>query len=226
MVPPPDQLPQFDRDRVMALAQTVAAVHGAEIVDVEFRSEQGGWVLRVFVERKGSSDAMLSTKDAALALDNCAKISRDLSPALDVDDIIPHRYHLEVSSPGVERVLRNARDFERFSGQKAKVKLARPVRGQKVLVGTIALAAPDRVRMVTDGDREEEFELADVVHAQLVFEFGRSAPGKVSKGKSKSSSPHSGPRKGQSPAREKGRRKKKAAVSKQSRRTNASGASH
>lgn len=152
--------------------------HGGEVVDVEFKSEGGGWILRVFVEKQGSADRKASTKDGAIDIDACAKIARDLSPALDVVDLVAHRYNLEVSTPGVERPLRNAADFIRFAGEKAKVKLETPVSGQKVLVGILGDCKDGRCTIV-DGSREFEFEIADVSSARLVFEFGPAAkPGK------------------------------------------------
>ena len=178
--PPPSSRPTFplDRGRILAVAEPVLRAHGAEMVDVEFKSENRGWVLRLYIEKLGSSERKASTKDAAVDLGMCAKVARDLSPALDVADVIPHRYHLEVSSPGVERPLRTLGDFVRFSGQKAKLKLHAAVRGQKVLVGTIQTRG-DTV-LVADSGRDYEVPFGGIEHARLVFEFGPppSKPGK------------------------------------------------
>src|SRR5688572_547357 len=112
----------FDRARLEVVVGPVLRAHGAELVDVEFKSEPVGWVLRVFVEKLGSAACLADTKAAAVDVDLCASVARELSPALDVADFIPHRYHLEVSSPGVERSLRAAQDFVRFGGKKAKLR--------------------------------------------------------------------------------------------------------
>src|SRR5512138_3387681 len=101
----PRSTPFVDRERLSAVIEPVVRAHGAELVDLELKNE-AGWILRVFVEKLGASAENLSTKDAAINLELCSSIARDLSPALDVADPIPHRYHLEVSSPGVERPLR------------------------------------------------------------------------------------------------------------------------
>lgn len=163
-------LPGIDRARLEAVIEPIARAHGAEVVDLEFKSDTTGWVLRVFVEKLGSSDSGASTRDAAVDLELCAGVSRDLSPALDVADLIPHRYHLEVSSPGIERPLRTARDFQRFAGQKAKLRLAIAVAGQKALRGVIGFER-GKVTVEQDG-KTYEVELADVERANLVFEFG------------------------------------------------------
>ena len=121
---------------------------------------------------------------AAIDLDLCSSIARDLSPALDVADPIPHRYHLEVSSPGVERSLKKAADYDRFAGEKAKLKLKNAVAGQKVLVGTLG-PVKDGVVDIVDGSRSFAIPLEDVMSARLVFEFGPPSRPPSSGGKKK-----------------------------------------
>jgi ribosome maturation factor RimP len=175
--------PGIDRERLDAVVEPVVRAHGAEVVDMEFKSEPGGWVLRVYVEKLGSADRNADTRDAAVDLDLCSHVSRDLSTALDVADIVPHRYHLEISSPGVERPLKKERDFVRFSGKKAKLKLHTASHGQKVIVGMLEGAADGKVR-VTEGSRTHEIAIAEIAGARLVFEFG-PAPKPGGKAKAK-----------------------------------------
>ncbi len=182
--PPPSSARLLDRARLDAVIGPIAHAHGAEVVDVEFKSEPGGWVLRVYVEKAGSAANNASTQQAAVDLSLCAAVARDLSPALDVADIIPHRYNLEVSSPGVERVLRGEKDFVRFAGQKAKLKLQNAVAGQKVLVGVLGPVERGELTVV-DGAREHKVPLSNIVAARLVFEFG-PAPKPGGKGKKRS----------------------------------------
>jgi len=168
----------IDRPALLRVVEPVVRAHGAELVELEFRPERGGWVLRLFVEKAGSAERNLSTRDAAVDLDLCAGISRDLSPALDVADVVPHAYHLEVSSPGLERPLRNPKDFERFAGERAKLKLREPVGGRRVVVGVLGGYADGQV-IVDDSGRKLEVALSNVDSARLVFEFGaapRSRP--------------------------------------------------
>lgn len=168
---------RVDRARLLAIVEPVVRAHGAEVVDVELKNESG-WILRVFVERAGSADKNASVVDAAVSLELCANVSRDLSPALDAADLVPSRYNLEVSSPGIERPLKTERDFRRFEGQKAKLRLKNPVAGQKVLVGILGPITSGTVAVV-DGSRTFEAPLADVEKANLVFEFGPTPkPGK------------------------------------------------
>jgi len=161
------------QERLCAVIDPIVSAHGAELCDVELKNENG-WVLRVTVERKGAKAERLSTKDAAVDLDLCSEIARDLSTALDVSDPIPHRYHLEVGSPGLERPLRSIDDFARFCGEKAKVKLRAAVSGQKVLTATIAAAQDGIVTLQENAKTQKTYfvRFEDVVSAHLVFEFG------------------------------------------------------
>jgi ribosome maturation factor RimP len=170
----PAQKPNFalDRARIDAVIEPIARAHGAELVDVEFKSDQGGWVLRVFVEKLGSAEKQASVRDAAVDLELCANVARDLSPALDVADPIPHRYSLEVSSPGVERALRGEADYIRFAGQKARIKVHQAVAGQKVLVGVLTKTEDSKL-FLKDGSRTFEIALSNIAAARLVFEFGQ-----------------------------------------------------
>ena len=173
----------LDHERLHAVIEPVVHAHGAELVDVELKNEMG-WVLRVYVEKLGAGAKRMSTKEAAVDLELCSNISKDLSPVLDVADVIAPRYHLEVGSPGVERALKNAADFERFAGEKAKLKLRTGVQGQKVLVGTLGPVKDGSVDLV-DGAHSYEVPIDDVVSARLVFEFGPASRPASSGGKKK-----------------------------------------
>lgn len=166
----------------MRVVEPVVHGHGAEVVDLELKPGRGGWILRVFVEKKGAAVQALSTREAAVSLELCANVSRDLSPALDVVDLIACAYQLEVSSPGVERPLREERDFIRFKGHKAKLKRRADAGGGpgdagtgRVVVGVLDGVAEGKVRVV-EGQRNVEVSLSTIESAHLVFEFG--APGR------------------------------------------------
>jgi ribosome maturation factor RimP len=171
---PSPQLQGVDRAALERVVEPIVHAHGAEVVDLELKPDRGSWVLRVYVEKSGSAASRLSTRDAAVDLELCAKVSRDLSSALDVVDLIPHAYQLEISSPGVERPLRGERDFARFAGEKAKIKLREPVGGQRVVVGRLDGLDGGKVR-VQEGSRVHEVPLSLVESARLVFEM-RASP--------------------------------------------------
>jgi ribosome maturation factor RimP len=158
-----------DLGRVSAALAPVFDAHGVRLVDLEWLTERAGWTLRITIEREGGTTANLA---GGVTLEDCSDVSKDASAVLDADEeIIPHRYHLEVSSPGLDRPLRTAADFARFSGMTAKVKLSKPASdGQRLLRGQLDASNPEIIAVLVDGKRIEA-PLADVVEAQLVFEL-------------------------------------------------------
>lgn len=126
-------------EAVHRLAEPVAAALGLEVVDIEYRREGGGWVLRLFIDKPGG-----------VTLDDCAALSRDLSPVLDVEDLIDHAYHLEVSSPGVTRPLRTDRDLERFRGRRVRVSTYEKIGDRKTFIGRLVSHSAEAI------DIEEE----------------------------------------------------------------------
>jgi ribosome maturation factor RimP len=176
-------------DALLAVEQAVGPVlrgFGVELFDLVLRRERSGWVLRVVIERVGSTEP-----GGGVSVDLCAEISRELSAALDVADPIGHAYSLEVSSPGVERPLRARADYERFEGKKAKLVLAKPLGdGQHVVVGTLAGVDERYVCIDREGGAEPtQVAVAEIKSAHLVFEFG-STSGKQSHKKKKNNTKH------------------------------------
>jgi ribosome maturation factor RimP len=176
-----EKLDGLDRERVLSATVPVLRAHGVEAVELIWRTDRGGWVLELTVERPDSR-----RPGEGVTLDLCSDISRDLSAALDVSDAIPHRYRLEVGSPGLERALYSARDYERFAGQLARIKLrAAHTDGQRVLDGTLhGLDEQGGVALETQKGLVS-IELDNIENARLVFDMnaGRGEKGKPSSGK-------------------------------------------
>ena len=156
----------LDLDRVRAAIAPVLTAHGVSLVELEWGTDRAGWTLRLTIERENDNRA-----EFGVTLDDCAEVSRDVSSVLDVEDLIPQHYNLEVSSPGLDRKLRTLAEFVRFTGKTAKVKLKRPAPdGQRLLRGPLDPAPEGRVAVIVDGKRiEVPFE--DVEDAHLVFEL-------------------------------------------------------
>ncbi|HEB49825.1 MAG TPA: ribosome maturation factor RimP [Desulfobulbus sp.] len=142
---------------IQEFAEPVLAERGLELVEIQFRPEAHGWVLRLFIDKEGG-----------VTIDDCADVSREISAYLEVEDLIEHSYHLEVSSPGLERPLRRREDFERFSGRKARIKLKEPQGEQRVFVGTLAGVENETVLLLVDG-REQRFALNGIARARLAL---------------------------------------------------------
>jgi ribosome maturation factor RimP len=154
-------------DRIRAIAARVAAARGLEIWDIQSRREAPGHVVRVFIDRPGPA----ATPEDSVSIEDCEQVNREMSTILDVEDPLPFAYTLEVSSPGLDRPLRNQDDYRRFSGRLAKVVVSEPVDRQKAFEGrlrgvengAVLLEAPNGrmhrlpVHLITRGRLEVEF---------------------------------------------------------------------
>jgi ribosome maturation factor RimP len=154
-------------EQIRPLAARVAATLGLEIYDVQFRREAGGMMLRVQVDRPGPA----ATADESVSVDDCASVSRDLSALLDVEDVVPTAYTLEVSSPGLDRALRQPDDYRRFAGRRAKIVTSEAVDGQSFFRGRLDGMAERDVLIVTDDGRQHRVPLSIVKRANLEVEF-------------------------------------------------------
>jgi len=153
--------------QLRAIAGRVAAGYGLDLFDVQFRREAPGMVLRVQIDRPGSG----ATAEDSVSVDDCAKVSRDLSAILDVEDVVPGAYTLEVSSPGLDRPLRDAGDYGRFAGRRAKIVTRDKIDGQTFFRGR--LAGVDGGDVLVDGDdhRRHRVPLGAITRANLEVDF-------------------------------------------------------
>jgi ribosome maturation factor RimP len=152
---------------VRTIAAGVAATLGLEIFDVQFRREAGGMVLRIQVDRPGPA----ATAEDSVSIEDCAKVSRDLSAILDVEDAVPSAYILEVSSPGLDRPLRKADDYQRFAGRRAKVVMREAIDGQGFFKGRLAGVEEHDVLIDADDGRRHRVPLTAITRANLEVEF-------------------------------------------------------
>ncbi len=147
--------------KVTQIAERVAGSEGLEVVEVQFLGAGRGRVLRIFID-----------KPEGVTHGDCELVSQQVSTILDIEDVIQGgSYHLEVSSPGVERKLSKPRDFERFLGQKAKVTLREPVENQRHWEGTLASFEDGQVTLEPKAGKLVRFPLAQVEKANLKFEW-------------------------------------------------------
>ena len=126
-----------------------------ELVDVEYVKEHD-WYLRVYIDKEGGID-----------IEDCQALSEKLEEVLDKGDVVPDSYILEVSSPGIDRVLRKPRDFTREQGKKVDVTLYAPREGKKLLVGELTGFDGDAIGL----DGETKIPLADIAQVRLHIDF-------------------------------------------------------
>ena len=146
-------------DRLTSLLEPVVTDLGLELVEIQFRREASGWVLRLIID-----------KEEGVSLDDCTEVSREAGRLLEVEDPIEHSYRLEVSSPGLERPLRREKDYLRFKGRKAKIKTGESIDGQRVFIGTIGQLQDRMLTLHTDAGKIS-LPLDMIVKARLVFDL-------------------------------------------------------
>jgi ribosome maturation factor RimP len=167
-----EKLPGLDRERVLAAVEPILAAHRVDGVELVFKTDRGGWVLELTIEKPNER-----MPGAGITVDLCSEISRELSAALDVADCIPHRYRLEVGSPGVERSLYAAADYQRFAGQPAKLKLKQPRNSEYTLRGVLhGLSPENRVQIQTERGELVELSLDEIDNGHLVFDWKSGGP--------------------------------------------------
>ena len=149
-----------DLETIREMAERVATSEGLHLVDVELKGGNSNQLLRVFIDKPGG----VSHAD-------CALVSEQLSAMLDVEDIFPGRYVLEVSSPGLDRKLTRPSDYTYFVGRRARVVLKEATGEQRVLEGRLAGFENGRVRLDLGERGLQELDLNNIRKAQLVVEL-------------------------------------------------------
>ncbi len=140
---------------VWRLVEPVALQAGLEVVDVEYLKGGPGMVLRITID-----------KDGGVTIDDCAAFSQLVGDILDVVDPIPGPYHLEVSSPGINRPLKRPQDFRRFAGERVVVETAPPLQGRRRFKGRL-LGLTQETVSVECYDGVHEIPLSSIKKARL-----------------------------------------------------------
>jgi ribosome maturation factor RimP len=160
--------PRDIKARLIAIAEPVCAANGYELVDLDYESGNGGWVVRFYIDHAPGHVSGLS---GGISFSDCEALSRELGVVLDVEDPVPHAYRLEISSPGVDRPLRKADHFRQHLGETAKIELHHGLDGRRNFKGTVeAVEARDGGEVVVVDVDGQRFELpvADLSRARLV----------------------------------------------------------
>jgi len=147
------------REEVRLLAEPLAEEAGYELVDVEQTSLGRHRIIRVYLDKPGG-----------VAMEDCVHFSRRLSDAMDMNQLVPGAYHLEVSSPGLERPLRTLEHVERFSGKHVVLATHEPQEGRRNFDGVLLGPVDGRAGVRLEDGQEHWFEWAEVKSARLVVD--------------------------------------------------------
>ncbi|HME90221.1 MAG TPA: ribosome maturation factor RimP [Myxococcaceae bacterium] len=153
---------QMIEARARELAEPLIAEQGMELVDVEYLREHDRWVLRLIIDRANG-----------VGLEDCASVSHLVESVIDAQDLVDHEYHLEISSPGLDRPLKKPDHFRRVEGKKVRVKTFGPL-GQpprRNFSGLLKGVAEDAVTVEVEGAGAFRIPFKDIAKANLEFEF-------------------------------------------------------
>ena len=150
--------------QVTEIAERVARDYGLEIVHCETLGDRGATLVRIFIDRP-----------EGVTHEDCARVSNELSVILDVEDLIPNRYTLEVSSPGLNRGLYKPADYERFKGSVVRIRTTEPIDGRRNFKGRLLGIEGEQVAIVAEtvdeGESEFRFAIGQIAKANLEPEF-------------------------------------------------------
>jgi ribosome maturation factor RimP len=144
---------------VREVVEPILQSQGYELVDLEYQRESRGWVLRIYLDREGG-----------ITLDDCAGVSHEVGAVLEVKDVIPNAYVLEVSSPGLTRPLKKPEDFNRFQNRLVKIKLYKPLDGRRNFKGMLLGLEGETIRVEVD-QQLFEIPLQSIAKANLEIDF-------------------------------------------------------
>ena len=146
-------------EQIIALAEPILDEMGFELVDVEYLSENGRWVLRFYID-----------KNDGITVDDCANVSREIETVIDIKDVIDHEYVLEVSSPGLNRPLKKEKDFILVIGRQIKVRMRNPFDGRRNFYGCLRDYQDKKIHLEIDGELVT-LPWSEIEKASLVYEF-------------------------------------------------------
>ncbi len=128
------------RERLMALAEPLASQLGYELVDLEYAPGRAHAVVRLYIDRP-----------EGVGIEDCERVSQEFSALLDIEDPVPMAFTLEVSSPGLDRVLRTPAHFQRFLGERIWIELRAPRAGRRRYTGRLEALGPEGIELIVDG---------------------------------------------------------------------------
>jgi ribosome maturation factor RimP len=150
---------KVDLDQTEKLIDALLKAEGLELIDLEFRKEARGWVLRIFIDKPGG-----------VTLDDCVEISREIGDQVEINELIPHSYTLEVSSPGLDRPLKKEKDFLRSLGKLIQLSTNVPLEGQTFFKGILLDYQISDCLRLAETKKTWDIPIGCITKARLVFE--------------------------------------------------------
>lgn len=142
-------------DQARTIAQAILSEEGMELVDIEYRRESKGWVLRLYLDKEGG-----------VTLDDCTRVSQEVGRSLDIEDLIRNPYTLEVSSPGLTRPLRTEKDYIKYRHRLIRIKTVNPIENRRQFKGRLLGFSENRIEIEIEGE-VFQIPLSNVAKANL-----------------------------------------------------------
>ncbi len=146
-------------DRVREIIDPILFDERMEWVDIEYRRESKGWILRLYLDKEGG-----------ITLDDCVKVSREIGRTLDIEDVIQTPYTLEVSSPGLTRSLKTEKDFRTHLNRLIKLKTIDPIENRRQFKGKLLEVSENRIEIEIEG-KVFQIPLSNVAKANLEIDW-------------------------------------------------------
>jgi len=148
-------------EEIQKLLAPILEAMGLSLWDLDLQKQGPAWLLRIYIDRE----------TGGVTLTDCETVSRDLSAALDVEDIIAHAYTLEVSSPGLDRTLTKPENFIRFAGSVIRIKTYQTINNEKVFRGKLLDMADSVVKIELESGSVLEIPMSNITKVSLEVEF-------------------------------------------------------
>jgi len=149
--------------RVRELAEPIINEQCLELVDIKYVHENRRWIVRITIDKEGG-----------VCLDDCTNVSKEVGYLLEIREVIAHPFHLEISSPGLERPLKTLKDFEKFLGRKVNIITSEPLEGQKHFRGTLHGVVDGLVHLDGEG-KSWSIPFKTIDRAKSIFEFPKKS---------------------------------------------------
>jgi ribosome maturation factor RimP len=170
------------RERLIALAEPLLADLGYELVDIEYVPGRGQSMVRLYLDWPGGvapvgvgDETDENRSYEGIGVDDCEKVSREFSALLDVEDPISNAYTLEVSSPGMDRILRTLAHYQRFVGERVHVELIVPRNGRRRYTGQLVRADDEGIELNVDG-APVTMSIAEIGKTRLAPDWQAQSP--------------------------------------------------
>jgi ribosome maturation factor RimP len=152
-------------EELRVIIEPVVGDHDLELVDVDLARGRVPWRLSITVDTRCG--------DGKVSVERCARVSREIGTHLDAADAISVPYRLEVSSPGLDRILSREKDFEAACGGEIRVETRRPLEGRRRFRGRLSAFEAGTLRLAVDGE-EIDIPFSEVARAHRIYEFTRA----------------------------------------------------